>query len=197
MDPRCVPEQYFGPSYAGPSIRNAGGRATEDAIRSVTCLRTIAGLTTVVVVHHTGTKPSPQPHFTSSPPPPPSPRKTKTSTSNLTHTPRLWRPPHHPGANHRRRRPARRPRGRGGRPRDGLGPVHAGRVRRGDPGGRAGAAAGAHAEGGEGVRVPAGHVHGGGHACGGLIWGRGGIVGEGEGEGEGRGGEEGCSVAVF
>lgn len=54
LDPRCVPETFFGPGFDGGVIRNAGGRATDDAIRSLTLLRGLAGLRNVVVIHHTG-----------------------------------------------------------------------------------------------------------------------------------------------
>lgn len=54
LDPRCVPETFFGPGFDGGVIRNAGGRATDDAIRSLTILRGLAGLRNVVVIHHTG-----------------------------------------------------------------------------------------------------------------------------------------------
>lgn len=54
LDPRCVPETYFGPRIRGGVVRNAGGRATDDAIRSFTVLRALAGLKTIAVVHHTG-----------------------------------------------------------------------------------------------------------------------------------------------
>lgn len=53
LDPRCVPEQYFGPNFAGGVIRNAGGRATDDVVRSITALRGVVGVKTVAVVHHT------------------------------------------------------------------------------------------------------------------------------------------------
>ncbi|KAH8788621.1 carbonic anhydrase [Diaporthe sp. PMI_573] len=53
LDPRCVPETFFGPGFDGGVIRNAGGRATDDAIRSLTILRGLAGLRNVVVIHHT------------------------------------------------------------------------------------------------------------------------------------------------
>lgn len=56
MDPRCVPDKYFGPVYGGASVRNAGGRATDDAIASLMSLRAIGRLSTVAVVHHTGMK---------------------------------------------------------------------------------------------------------------------------------------------
>ena len=54
MDPRCVPEQVFGPELRGASIRNAGGRATKDVINSITVLRTLADASLILVVHHTG-----------------------------------------------------------------------------------------------------------------------------------------------
>lgn len=54
LDPRCVPETFFGPEFDGPVFRNAGGRATDDAIRSFTLLRGLAGLKNVAVIHHTG-----------------------------------------------------------------------------------------------------------------------------------------------
>ncbi|KKY32299.1 putative carbonic anhydrase [Diaporthe ampelina] len=53
LDPRCVPETFFGPGFDGGVIRNAGGRATDDAVRSLTLLRGLAGLRNVVVIHHT------------------------------------------------------------------------------------------------------------------------------------------------
>ncbi|KAI3400312.1 hypothetical protein diail_3693 [Diaporthe ilicicola] len=53
LDPRCVPETFFGPEFDGGVIRNAGGRATDDAVRSLTLLRGLAGLKNVVVIHHT------------------------------------------------------------------------------------------------------------------------------------------------
>ncbi|KUI69503.1 hypothetical protein VM1G_05321 [Cytospora mali] len=53
LDPRCVPESFFGPDLDGPVIRNAGGRATDDTIRSITVLRELVGLKNVAVVHHT------------------------------------------------------------------------------------------------------------------------------------------------
>ncbi|KUI55650.1 Carbon disulfide lyase [Cytospora mali] len=49
LDPRCVPETFFGPDFDGPVIRNAGGRATDDTIRSITVLRELAGLKNVAV----------------------------------------------------------------------------------------------------------------------------------------------------
>lgn len=54
LDPRCVPEQYFGPGFRGAVFRNAGGRATDDVVRSLTDLRALVNMKTVLVVHHTG-----------------------------------------------------------------------------------------------------------------------------------------------
>ena len=54
LDPRCVPEQYFGPDVRAAVIRNAGGRASEDVVRSVTVLRSLADAKVLMVVHHTG-----------------------------------------------------------------------------------------------------------------------------------------------
>lgn len=54
LDPRCVPEQFFGPNLGAGCVRNAGGRATKDAINSITVLRALVGIKTVLVIHHTG-----------------------------------------------------------------------------------------------------------------------------------------------
>ena len=54
LDPRCVPEQFFGPGFGPAVIRNAGGRATKDAITSITLLRSLANAAAVLVVHHPG-----------------------------------------------------------------------------------------------------------------------------------------------
>ena len=54
LDPRCVPENFFGPSVGAAVYRNAGGRATKDAITSITLLRTLANAAAVLVIHHTG-----------------------------------------------------------------------------------------------------------------------------------------------
>ena len=54
LDPRCVPEQFFGPDLGAGVIRNAGGRATKDAIKSITVLRSLANAASVFVVHHPG-----------------------------------------------------------------------------------------------------------------------------------------------
>ncbi|KAJ4418575.1 hypothetical protein N0V82_005460 [Gnomoniopsis sp. IMI 355080] len=53
LDPRCVPEDFFGPSMGGAVFRNAGGRVTDDVIRSITALRAVADMRTIAVVHHT------------------------------------------------------------------------------------------------------------------------------------------------
>ena len=53
-DPRVIPEQYFGLNRGEAAIvRNAGGRAS-DALRSIATLDAIGGLSTIIVVHHTG-----------------------------------------------------------------------------------------------------------------------------------------------
>lgn len=54
VDPRCVPEAFFGPELRGAVHRNAGGRATVDVVRSLNVLRALVNMKTVVVVHHTG-----------------------------------------------------------------------------------------------------------------------------------------------
>jgi carbonic anhydrase len=58
MDPRCEPTQFLG-EYPGrfATVKNGGGRATDDAIRSIIVLRSInlvsdAGV--IAVIHHTG-----------------------------------------------------------------------------------------------------------------------------------------------
>ena len=53
LDPRCVPEQFF-PDGGFAAVRNAGGRATKDAINSITVLSVLAGVGLILVVHHTG-----------------------------------------------------------------------------------------------------------------------------------------------
>lgn len=56
MDPRCEPTQFLGPGLRG-TLKNAGGRATPDAVRSILVLRSLIKKTekgTVAVVHHTG-----------------------------------------------------------------------------------------------------------------------------------------------
>lgn len=49
-----MPEQYFGPGLRYGVIRNAGGRATQDAINSIVTIRALVGVGIVIVVHHTG-----------------------------------------------------------------------------------------------------------------------------------------------
>lgn len=56
MDPRCEPTQFLGPGLRGV-LKNAGGRATPDAVRSILVLRSLIKKTekgTVAVIHHTG-----------------------------------------------------------------------------------------------------------------------------------------------
>ncbi|KAF1988680.1 carbonic anhydrase [Aulographum hederae CBS 113979] len=53
VDPRSVPEQFFGPKFDGGVLRNAGGRASADVVRSIAFLRSLAFVKTVAVVHHT------------------------------------------------------------------------------------------------------------------------------------------------
>ena len=54
LDPRCVPERFFGPELSVGVIRNAGGRANKDAITSITLMRSLADAAAVFVIHHTG-----------------------------------------------------------------------------------------------------------------------------------------------
>ena len=54
LDPRCVPEKFFGLALDAAVYRNAGGRATKDAITSITVLRSLVNVQAVLVVHHTG-----------------------------------------------------------------------------------------------------------------------------------------------
>jgi hypothetical protein len=54
LDPRSNPEKVLGPHFLSPIFRNAGGRATEDAIRSINTLRYLIDITHVLVIHHTG-----------------------------------------------------------------------------------------------------------------------------------------------
>ncbi|KAF2030695.1 carbonic anhydrase [Setomelanomma holmii] len=56
MDPRCDPSQFTGGDEIFATIKNAGGRATPDAIRSILTLRalnTVSDKGTVAVIHHT------------------------------------------------------------------------------------------------------------------------------------------------
>lgn len=55
LDPRTVPEQFFGPDLRAGVVRNAGGRAGPDAITSIVTLRTLMDTKNIAVVHHTGT----------------------------------------------------------------------------------------------------------------------------------------------
>ena len=61
VDPRCVPEAFFGPDIRAAVFRNAGGRATEDAVRTFNVLRALIDLKLVAIVHHTGTGTSTSP----------------------------------------------------------------------------------------------------------------------------------------
>lgn len=54
LDPRVVPEQFFGPDFRNAVIRNAGGRVSKDVINSITVLRSLADASAVLVIHHTG-----------------------------------------------------------------------------------------------------------------------------------------------
>ena len=57
MDPRCEPTQFLGPGLFAAVVKNAGGRPTADAVRSILVLRslnTTGEKGTVAVVHHTG-----------------------------------------------------------------------------------------------------------------------------------------------
>ncbi|KAH8815286.1 carbonic anhydrase [Xylogone sp. PMI_703] len=53
LDPRCVPETFFGLGTSTAVLRNAGGRASDDAVRSLNVLRALVNIKMVVVVHHT------------------------------------------------------------------------------------------------------------------------------------------------
>jgi hypothetical protein len=58
MDPRCEPTQFLGGGILFGTVKNAGGRATPDAIRSILTLRSLNTVSeggTVAVIHHTGT----------------------------------------------------------------------------------------------------------------------------------------------
>ncbi|KAJ7739985.1 carbonic anhydrase [Mycena maculata] len=53
LNPRLIPEQYFGFSRGEmPVIRVAGGRA-QDALRSLLVLEAALGLGQIIIVHHT------------------------------------------------------------------------------------------------------------------------------------------------
>jgi carbonic anhydrase len=54
MDARLHPEQFLGLEVGDAHvIRNAGGRASEDAIRSLVISQRLLGTTEIVVIHHT------------------------------------------------------------------------------------------------------------------------------------------------
>ena len=54
MDARLHPEKFLGLDLGDAHvIRNAGGRASEDAIRSLVISEQLLGTNTVVVIHHT------------------------------------------------------------------------------------------------------------------------------------------------
>lgn len=54
MDARLHPETFLGLAYGETHvIRNAGGRASEDAIRSLVISERLLGTTEIVVIHHT------------------------------------------------------------------------------------------------------------------------------------------------
>ena len=57
MDPRVEPNQFLGPGWFGGVLKNAGGRATPDVVRSILTLRSLSLTSkkgTVAVIHHTG-----------------------------------------------------------------------------------------------------------------------------------------------
>ena len=54
MDARLIPARFLGLEEGDAHvIRNAGGRASEDAIRSLVISQQLLGTNTVVVIHHT------------------------------------------------------------------------------------------------------------------------------------------------
>src|SRR6476620_5307138 len=54
MDARIHPESFLGLAVGDSHmIRNAGGRASEDAIRSLVISERLLGTTEIVVIHHT------------------------------------------------------------------------------------------------------------------------------------------------
>ena len=55
VDPRTIPEQFFGPGFRSSVYRNAGGRVTDDVVRTLNILRPLGNVKLVLVVHHTGT----------------------------------------------------------------------------------------------------------------------------------------------
>lgn len=58
MDGRIVPANFLGPELRAPVVRNAGGRVTEDVIRSIIVIRQLMDIKSVMVIHHTGANPS-------------------------------------------------------------------------------------------------------------------------------------------
>lgn len=55
MDARLHPEKFLGLAVGDAHIiRNAGGRVSEDAIRSLVISERLLGTTEIVVIHHTG-----------------------------------------------------------------------------------------------------------------------------------------------
>lgn len=54
MDARLHPESFLGIPLGGAHVvRNAGGRATDDAIRSLVISTRLLGTTAIAVIHHT------------------------------------------------------------------------------------------------------------------------------------------------
>ncbi|HEU5097759.1 MAG TPA: carbonic anhydrase, partial [Roseiflexaceae bacterium] len=54
MDARLHPEKFLGLDVGDAHvIRNAGGRASEDALRSLAISERLLGTTEIVVIHHT------------------------------------------------------------------------------------------------------------------------------------------------
>jgi carbonic anhydrase len=53
IDPRAVPENFFGPNFRAPVFRNAGGRVTDDVVRSFNVLRSLIPFKKIVIIHHT------------------------------------------------------------------------------------------------------------------------------------------------
>ena len=55
MDARLHPEEFLGIELGGAHvIRNAGGRVSEDSIRSLVISQRLLGTNEVIVIHHTG-----------------------------------------------------------------------------------------------------------------------------------------------
>ena len=53
LDPRIVPEQFFGPGLGAGVIRNAGGRFNKDVVTTILSIRTLVDVKSVMVIHHT------------------------------------------------------------------------------------------------------------------------------------------------